>query len=268
MPLQKLRQPKITRFESCDSTNRLLLDAAEAGVPAGSVYVARQQLAGRGRRGRRWIAAPDHSLIFSLLWTFPADPVKLQGLSLLVGLAVIRALSDPRLGHAAPETRCGLKWPNDLMLQRHDGSYAKAGGILIESVLRQADGGGRELAVVIGMGLNCISDAMLSANVTDQPVGALSELFSVPVTPEAFLPCLLDVLVPMLGDFECHGFGPFSSEWNTHDIWHDQRVQISEEGAVRSTGLCRGVDREGALLVATDVAIERMITGDVSLRRL
>ena len=131
MPLQKLRQPKITRFESCDSTNRLLLDAAEAGVPAGSVYVARQQLAGRGRRGRRWISAPDHSLIFSLLWTFPADPVKLQGLSLLVGLAVIRALSDPRLGHAAPETRCGLKWPNDLMLQRHDGSYAKAGGILL-----------------------------------------------------------------------------------------------------------------------------------------
>ena len=50
MPLQKLPLPKITRFESCDSTNRLLLDAAEAGAPAGSVYVTRQQLAGRGRR--------------------------------------------------------------------------------------------------------------------------------------------------------------------------------------------------------------------------
>ncbi len=268
MPLQKLLQPKITRFESCDSTNRLLLDAAEAGVLPGSVYVARQQLAGRGRRGRRWIAAPGHSLIFSLLWTFPADPIKLQGLSLVVGLAVIRALSDPRLGQTTPEIRCGLKWPNDLLLQRHDGSYAKAGGILIESVLRQADGGGRELAVVIGLGLNCMSDATLNAAVTDQAVGAISERFSVPVTPEMLLPCLLDVLVPMLVDFERHGFEQFAGEWNTHDVWQDQRVQISEEGVVRLTGLCRGVDRDGALLLATDAAIERVITGDVSLRRV
>ena len=268
MPLQKLLQPKITRFESCDSTNRLLLDAAEAGVLPGSVYVARQQLAGRGRRGRRWIAAPDHSLIFSLLWTFPADPIKLQGLSLVIGLAVIRALSDPRLGQTTPEIRCGLKWPNDLLLQRHDGSYAKAGGILIESVLRQADGGDRELAVVIGLGLNCMSDATLNAAVTDQAVGAISERFSVPVTPEMLLPCLLDVLVPMLVDFERHGFEQFAGEWNTHDVWQDQLVQISEEGVVRLTGLCRGVDREGALLLATDAAIERVITGDVSLRRV
>lgn len=268
MPLQKLPLPKITRFESCDSTNRLLLDAAEAGAPAGSVYVTRQQLAGRGRRGRSWVAAPDHSLTFSLLWTFPADPAKLQGLSLMVGLAVIRALSDPRLGKPVQQSCCGLKWPNDLFLQRRDGSYAKAGGILIESTLRQADGGGRELAVVIGIGLNCISDATLNVTVTDQPISALSELFNAPVTPQTLLPCLLDVLVPMLNDFERHGFAPLTSEWNAHDVWHDQPVQLSEEGIVRLTGLCRGVDREGALLVATDAAIERIITGDVSLRRV
>ena len=52
----------------CDSTNSELLRRAEQGAPAGSVLVADEQTAGRGRRGRCWLSAPESSLTFSLLW--------------------------------------------------------------------------------------------------------------------------------------------------------------------------------------------------------
>lgn len=260
--------PTITRFESCDSTNRLLLEAAEGGVPVGSVFVAREQLAGRGRRGRSWLAAADHSLTFSLLWTFSPDPARLQGLSLLVGLAVVQALADPRLGPGVDGVRCGLKWPNDLLLHRSDGTYAKAGGILIESTLRPAAESGRELAVVIGIGLNCRADRALDAAVSDQTIGALSERFVDPVTPEALLPCVLDVLFEWLPQFASVGFAPFAAGWNAHDVWQNQRIQISEDGVVRTTGICQGVGEDGALRVKTDQGTEYMMTGDVSLRRI
>jgi BirA family biotin operon repressor/biotin-[acetyl-CoA-carboxylase] ligase len=264
---QKIR-PKITRFESCDSTNRLLLDAAEAGVSAGTVFVARQQLAGRGRRGRSWQAAADHSLTFSLLWIFPPDPARLQGLSLLVGLAVVQALADPRLGQRVAGARCGLKWPNDLLLHRADSAYAKAGGILIESTLRTMPEQGRELAVVIGIGLNCIADARLDAAVSDQTIGALSELFVDPVTPEALLPCVLDVLFERLPAFACEGFAPFAADWNAQDVWQHLPIQMTEDGIVSVTGICQGVGADGALRVKTDQGTEYMMTGDVSLRRI
>jgi len=237
-------------------------------APARSVLVARAQLAGRGRRGRHWRAAPDHSLTFSLLWTFPADPSRLAGLSLLAGLAVVEALNDPRLGRRVGGTRCGLKWPNDVLLQRPDAADAKAGGILIESVLRPSVESGRELAVVIGIGLNCSADAALDAAVSDQTIGALSTLFADPLTPESLLPCVLDVLFDRLPTFAREGFGPFVKAWNAHDVWQNQPIQITEDGVVRTTGICKGVGVDGTLRLANDQGMVQIMTGDVSLRRV
>ena len=78
-------------IEQCDSTNSVLLARAEGGSANGSVVLARQQTAGRGRRGRAWISAAGDSLTFSLLWRLPQG-VPPAGLSLAAGLAVVRAL--------------------------------------------------------------------------------------------------------------------------------------------------------------------------------
>ena len=266
LPNQPIRQ--LTRLESCDSTNRLLLDAAEAGIAAGAVFVAREQTAGRGRRGRHWVAAPGDSLTFSLLWTFPADPAKLSGLSLVVGLAVVHALSDTSLGTRRSHIRCGLKWPNDLLIARADGSYAKAGGILVESAMRPAAAGGKELAVVIGIGLNCVDSIAVSAGVADQSVAALSELFDDDLTPEKLLPVLLDALFETLGEFARSGFVGFRAAWNTQNLWQDQPVQIKEGATVLHEGICRGVDEAGALCIETADAMAHIVSGDVSLRKV
>ncbi len=266
MPLQKYPRPDITRFDSCDSTNQLLLAAAESGVPSGSVYVARQQLAGRGRRGRQWLTSPDHGLTFSVLWTFPADPLRLQGLSLLVGLALVRALTDPRLGTQRSSVCCGLKWPNDLLLQRDDGHYAKLGGVLVESTLRTSGAGDKELAVVIGIGLNCIANPALQSEIPGQKIAAVSDLLTTPRPPEAILTVVLDQLFPLLAKFAERGFAPFVEAWNTHDLWRHQQVVIVEEGTVRFAGQNVGVDATGTLHLATPHGLKQAVSGDVSLR--
>lgn len=266
LPNRPLRQ--LTRFESCDSTNRLLLDAAEAGIPAGAVFVAKEQTAGRGRRGRHWIAAPGDSLTFSVLWTFPADPAKLSGLSLVVGLAVIKALSDPQWGAPHCDRRCGLKWPNDLLISRADGRYAKVGGILIESAMRPTSGGGKELAVVIGIGLNCAESVAVNDAVADQTVASVSSLFDREVTPEKILPVVLSALFETLDEFSQSGFMGFQALWNKQNLWQDQRVQIKEGQVVLHDGFCRGVDAAGALCVETAAGMVHIVSGDVSLRKV
>ena len=266
-PLQNLLTPQITHFDSCDSTNRLLLAAAESGAATGSVYVAREQTAGRGRRGRTWVAAPGDSLTFSLLWTFPADPARLSGLSLAVGLAVVRAISEMALGQAQGVT-CGLKWPNDILLMRADGSYAKAGGILVESTLRTAASGSKELAVVIGIGLNCTNAANLAHQVSDQSVGSLSELFVNGASPDMLLSAVLPHLFSAMNEFAQKGFIISQDEWNAYNLWQDQPVQIREGDVVLHEGICRGVSADGVLCIETTQGMERIISGDVSLRKV
>ena len=234
------------------------------------MYVAREQTAGRGRRGRTWVADPGKALAFSLLWTFPVVPNVLTGLSLAVGVAMIRALANPLLGARVPGMQIGLKWPNDILLRRANGIDAKLGGILIESVLRQNAHGEREMAVVIGIGLNCLASGALQTIVGDQPVASLSDAYDSAdaLTPDKLLPVLIDSLVDMLTPFADLGFMALRDEWQVSNLWHNEPVRITENGAILIEGEMRGVDLDGALCIATPAGIERVITGDVSLRKV
>jgi BirA family biotin operon repressor/biotin-[acetyl-CoA-carboxylase] ligase len=97
-------------LESAPSTNSMLMAKAAADAPHGSCIVAELQQAGRGRRGREWVSSLGSGLTFSLLWRFSQGAAALGGLSLAVGVALVRALG------AAGIPRLALKWPNDLLL--------------------------------------------------------------------------------------------------------------------------------------------------------
>lgn len=261
---------QIHHLDSCESTNRSLLSAAEAGAPAGTVMVAREQTAGRGRRGRAWIGEPGKTLAFSLLWTFPVTPDALNGLSLAMGVALIRALQLPHLGTPKVGTRFGLKWPNDLLLRAAGQTDAKVGGILIESVVRKAPEGSRELAAVIGIGLNCLASETLQAAVDAQSVAAVSDGFADAegLAPDVLLHPLLECVQDTLVTFSNAGFRTLRTAWQEASLWHGERVCIKEVDQVLLQGTIHGVDSDGALLVATPSGIERVVTGDVSLRKV
>src|SRR5919197_2690941 len=165
-------------LERCASTNDLLLAAGQADV----LLAAEEQTAGRGRRGRRWHAAPGTAVTFSLAKLVQRAPRELPGLALAAGVGAARALRS--LGAA----RTALKWPNDLMI---DG--AKLGGILVET----RSHGGATLAV-IGIGINCRRDAALERRLR-RPIAWLER--HIEVERNRLIGCLAASVIEALAQF-------------------------------------------------------------------
>lgn len=252
------RRFDIDLLPSCDSTNAVLLARAEAGAPSGTVVIAEEQTAGRGRRGRSWFASPGDSLTFSLLWRFAAGTAP-AGLSLAVGLAVARALDEVSPGSpGVPGTSLrkqvtALKWPNDIL---KDGR--KLGGILVELVP------GAPHAAVIGIGINL----RLPAGMPDDVRAASAALCAAGdvVDQNALYAALLGELLKTLETFGAAGFAALRADWMARHALQDARVSLASDFGAPKLGICRGVDGDGALLLELDGQVERILSGEVSLR--
>jgi len=280
--------------ESTGSTSSDLL-AGAGTLPSGSVLAAEYQTAGRGRRGRTWVAPPGGSLAFSILWKFDAPPAALAGLSLAVGVAVARAAD------ACGTAGLKLKWPNDLIAWRAaaaaegdttatdetsssqtnrantEGVWAKAGGILVELggagnsaanvaanfAINGAATGHAGCYAVIGIGLNvALGDAIRGI---DQAATDFATL-GLRASRNRLLAACLEELLPILRGFGSTGFAPFADEWNRRHAWQDQALVLSGEAAAPLSGIARGVDANGALLFETNTGLQRIISGEFSLR--
>ncbi|MFA7270316.1 MAG: biotin--[acetyl-CoA-carboxylase] ligase [Sterolibacterium sp.] len=233
----------------CDSTNTRLMAFAESGAPAGSVIVAEHQTAGRGRRGHRWLSATGASLTFSLLWRFPPER-SLAGLSLAAGVALARALEG--LGVAG----IALKWPNDVLLRG-----GKLAGVLIELVP-----GSRTSAAVIGVGLNLRLTDELPPEIR-QNAAALADAMTTLPASGIVLAQLLMALHDAMQCFAEHGFAGLRNAWLERHAYAGQVVRLVSEFASPLEGCCRGVDSDGALLLETPAGMQRIISGEVSLRK-
>ncbi len=255
LPLLAEAAPRfdVDALAECGSTNTLLLARADAGAASGSVIVADRQTDGRGSRGRRWLASPEASLTFSLLWRFAGGFEAVSGLSLAVGLAIVRGLE----ACAVPGVL--LKWPNDIV---H--SDAKLGGILVE-LQSQGDA----VVAVIGIGLNLKLPDFVDCgeNFALAPTALAAIVATLPERHQLFA-SLLGELARILDRFERGGFAVLRDEWQARNAWQNRSVRMLREGRVEKEGICRGADRDGALLVQTAAGIERCVSGELSLRPL
>jgi len=249
--------PAARRFDvdvlaSCDSTNAVMLRRAEEGAPSGSVIIAEEQTAGRGRRGRHWFASPGDSLTFSLLWRF-APGTAPAGLSLAVGVAVARALETGSRDGNPDAGAVLLKWPNDILK-----GGRKLGGILVELIP------GAPHAAVIGIGINLRLPAGMPPEVraTSAPI---SESPDTPDVNELYAALLSELLVT-LDAFGAKGFASIREEWLRRNAFQDAAVTLTSDFAPPANGICRGVDADGALLLEVGGRIERVLSGEVSLR--
>jgi len=232
------------------STNTHLMQQAATGAPHGTCVVAELQTQGRGRRGRAWQAGLGNSLTFSVLWRFGCGAGALSGLSLAVGVALMRALQEVGV------TGAGLKWPNDILHAQR-----KLAGILIEL---QGDMEGPS-AAVIGIGLNLrLPQAMREA--IDQPVTDLLSITPDPVPAAHGLGVILRHLAEVLEQFERKGFESLQSEWTAQHAFDGQPVPMHMPDGRNIPGIARGIASDGALLVETEAGLQRFAAGEVSLR--
>jgi len=237
-------------LDSATSSNSALLQRATQGAPSGTVLAVEWQTAGRGRLGRTWHAALGDSLTFSVLWRFDCGLAGLAGLSLAVGVALIRALRQ--LGF----TEVGLKWPNDVLTE-----HGKLAGILIEA---QGDMMGPS-AVVIGIGMNVRLPEKMPTEVT-QAVGSLAQLGDNLLDRNQILAKILLELSRVLNDFAGHGFEPLRAEWERYHRWQNQAVNLLMPDGKNETGKMLGVTQDGALRLATEQGERVFHSGEVSVR--
>ena len=235
------------------STNADLLAAARGGVAAGSVLVAEEQTAGRGRLDRSWHSQPGAALTFSVLFRPAGVPPASRGwLPLLTGVAVAAAL----------RTQAGvdvtLKWPNDVLAGTGGaGRAGKLAGILAEQA-------GDAIVVGIGLNVSATQDELPSSQATSLWLQGASD-----TGREAILVAALRELEhwylrwaggPQPGDAAASGLrAEYLRSCST--VGRDVRVELPGGGVIE--GRACDVDGVGRLLVSAAGGVQAVSAGDV-----
>ena len=237
-------------LDSVDSTNTLLLERARHDAVHGACLVAELQTHGRGRQGRPWHTGIAGALTFSVLWHFKGGIAGLSGLSLAVGVAVVRACE------ALGVNGVKLKWPNDVI---HNGR--KLAGILIEV---QGEMLGPSIAV-IGIGVNHRLAPQVLAEI-DQAVVDLAGIAEPLPSRNEVLAEMLNSLRDVLTRFEAGGFAPLAFDWEARHAFQMKpvRLLLPDNSVVR--GVAEGVASDGALRIRTTTGAMQFSVGEVSLR--
>ena len=243
---------RIIYHRSIGSTNDVAKGLAAQGTPEGTLVIADEQTAGKGRLGRRWLAPPGTSLLISLLFRPELAVHQAQRLTMICSLAVVEAIE------AVTGLAAAIKWPNDIVVQGK-----KAGGILTEL---GATGERLDYAVV-GLGLN--------VNLDFGAVEAMGELAATATSLSqelgrevSRLALLWRILESVEGRYRRLQAGELPhDEWASRLITlHNHVLVDTPQGAVE--GWVEGVDADGALLLRTHCGEhQRVLAGDVTLRK-
>ena len=238
---------QLAAFAALGSTNEEALARARRGAFGPLWVVAREQTAGRGRRGRSWVSEPGN-LYATLLVTDPSRPERAAELSFVAALAVHDALVELAPGLAP---RLALKWPNDLLC---DGR--KLAGILIEG-----ENIGDRLAAAVGIGINCVSHPVG----TTYPAADLSAA-GFPLAPEDLLRILSRTMLERLAQWRRgSGFAAIRENWLARGAGLGCPIEVLQ-GEERLSGRFDGLDETGRLIMHLPDGTRRVIAaGDVSL---
>lgn len=246
---------RVLYYPVASSTNDLAARAAERGAPDGTLVIAGQQVAGRGRAGHQWYSPAGAGLYLSVVVDTRAGaaPDRVGALTLAAGVAVAEGL------HAASGLPVRIKWPNDLVMAPAGTvrGARKLAGILAEG---QVDGAALT-RVVVGIGVN-VGAAPWPAEISARTT-SLEEELGRPVDPGLVLGALLSRLGAWLGRGRAGEAAAVSARW--------QRLGVGASGATVEIpspvggrrGVTCGLADDGALLVRHGAEVERVVGGEV-----
>lgn len=238
----------ILRFDTLGSTNDEAANHARKGADEGLCIIARQQTAGRGRHGRRWVSEPDAGLYFSIVLRPKIGREQLGLITLMAGVAVHDTLYELGL---SPD----IKWVNDVLVDEK-----KISGILAEAVETPTG-----LSVILGIGIN-LTSGNFPDEIAETATSIASELSAGVSAPE-----VETALVKSLTywyEMNQDDLSSVVAEWqrrSTYAIGKSVRVTLSD-GTI--DGITDGVESDGALRVrSSDGSINIVYAGDVEKLR-
>ena len=230
-----------------DSTSERLLEWPDRDILHGRTCVTEFQSQGRGRRGRTWLGVPCRNIMLSMAWQMDREAKHVGGLSLSVGLTLLRRLRT--FGVECLQ----LKWPNDIVCD-----HGKLAGILVD-VLTGPD---HRCTVVVGIGVNLKNPAVIT-NRLDRLVANLADLCAVRVDRTGLIALIIADLSRTLETFDRNGFSGDVDAWNASDAYAGIRVR-AETNSRTVEGDALGVDASGAYRVRLgDHRVESIVTGEI-----
>jgi BirA family biotin operon repressor/biotin-[acetyl-CoA-carboxylase] ligase len=252
---------RLERFPSVDSTQRVVRDWLEAGIPEVCVAVADEQTAGRGRQGRAWQAPPGNALLVSA--GFRPAHLPLRHAWRLAAIAALAMLDAAENVAGLRDDTLWLKWPNDIVADGPGGALVKVAGVLGETA---ADGpaGASTATAIIGIGLNVDWPSASFPPDLRSAMTSLRELSGRPVDAAGVLDGWLARLEPR---YEALRAGHFDAGgWSRRQRTTGHSVEVDLGGTIVH-GTATGVDPEtGALLLDDRVRRPRAIDSGEVLR--
>jgi BirA family biotin operon repressor/biotin-[acetyl-CoA-carboxylase] ligase len=233
---------RVEHFDEIDSTNTYVVKRVRDEVAEGLVALADFQSSGRGRLDRAWVSPPRASLLCSMLLRPNLDATQLQLVVAVVALATRTALE--RLCGLRPQ----LKWPNDLVVGED-----KLAGLLAE-VVETTNG----FAVVVGLGVNLTYGGPEGVRAT-----SVRGETGVTIVPRALLDIVLEEIEARRSQLDSkEGRVALRDEYTRALATIGQVVRVEQLSGSLS-GVARGVDDAGQLLVEIDGALQSFGVGDV-----
>jgi BirA family transcriptional regulator, biotin operon repressor / biotin---[acetyl-CoA-carboxylase] ligase len=236
---------KVMHFPSVGSTNVLAIEAAQAGA-RGGVWVADEQMAGRGRGGHGWHSAVGDGLYVSALVTPSLPMTTALTISLATGLAAQAAIAE------IARLKVDIRWPNDLLVGRR-----KCGGILVETAVSPSQEGQPAMLryAVIGIGIN-LNHESFPAEI-EAVATSLRRESGERVSREALLGALLRRLNAEVELLSGNGAELLERFAEASSWVRGKRVRVDEGGGY--TGVTAGLDARGFLLVDGDDRLRRTV---------
>jgi len=245
---------KLELYPIIPSTNEYLMGLIKSKTDLldGHTVLAECQTKGRGRRGRTWQSPYGSHVYLSQYRTMDSGLSAASGLSIAIGLAVIKTINQFTNLH------CQLKWPNDVLVEGK-----KIAGILVEAE-GQTDG---VCHLVVGVGIN-VNMPTSSADSIEQPWTDLNTISDERIDRNVFIAKLLEQLDDVYKEYQFNRLDNLFEQWNANNAFANQTVELISASKTQ-IGKCLGIDTNGALLLEdlTSKSVFKVFGGEVSLRK-
>ena len=241
---------RIHYFEEIPTTQEVARELAAQGAAEGTVVIAEQQTAGRGRMGRSWHSPAGAGLYTTTILRPVLSIAQVARISIMAGVAAAEALETAAPGLVA------LKWPNDVWL-----GGKKAGGILAEAV---TDRDGALTCVLLGIGINVnLAAEEIPVELRDKATSVRAELGR-PYNRVELAAALFSRLDSRYMEVVSGGFDSIRAAFGQRFALAGKRIAVADGGA-RECGVALGIDEDGALLLDTEGGVRRILAGDVTV---
>ena len=215
-----------------------------------SIHASEQQIAGKGRNGKKWISPKGKNIYLSIGWLSNLKYSQLDGLSLAIGTILASTLNK------FTQNQVGIKWPNDLLIGKK-----KISGILIETIDLN-----NQVGVVIGIGINVhmskeegkeIDQSWISLDAVTDSINDRNEIIG----------DIVNKVHQLTSIFTEEGFKPYKLDYESLDVLKGKKCTINIEGIYKTVRVL-GVNDKGEMRVKDGSENLTFRYGEVSIREL